>query len=96
MGAGEGCGCQASGSNDDMVGSGMNTRKKQMSHGLGKERVVTSVCDVLCLWCQCNDQGLVFGREIQKFEIHGRGQAGNRCGNCVNTEVISKPPEWMR
>lgn len=93
---GEGRGCQTSGSNDDVVGSGMNTRKKQMSHGLGKERVVTSVCDVLCLWCQCNDQGLVFGREIQKFEIHGRGQARNRCGNCVNTEVISKLPEWMR
>ena len=67
-----------------------------MSHGLGKERVVTSVGDGLRLECQCNDQGCMFGRQIQKFEIHGGGQARNRCGNCVNTEVISKPPEWMR
>ena len=53
-----------------------------MSHGLGKERVVASVSDVLCLRCQCSDQGAMFGREIYKFEICGRGQARNRSGTC--------------
>ena len=37
--------------------------------------MVTSVFDVLYLRCQWTDQGTMFGREISKFEIHGRGQS---------------------
>lgn len=48
MRAGGGARCQASGSNDGVVGSGMNMRRKQLSHGLGKERVGTSVRCAVC------------------------------------------------
>lgn len=45
-----------------------------MSHGLGKERVVSSGFDVLYLRCQWKDQEAMFGREILKFT----GEVGAR------------------
>ena len=75
---GEGRGCQASGSNDRVVGSGMNTRGKQLSHGLGKERVVTSV---RCAVCGAVIKDLSLAGRYRSLKLMG-DQVRNRCGNC--------------
>lgn len=78
MRAGGGARVPSFGLDDGVVGSGMNTSGKQLSHGLGKERVVTSV---RCAVCGAMIKDLSLAGRYRSLKFMG-DQARNRCGNC--------------